>query len=170
MTMTLADYDQLASGTTATPKLLAQVTCPHCWEYFAPEDVLWISEHVDLLGDPLLGPERQQRFLPSRYTLQGDAIDAKGMTCAKPGLPQVSSAHPPRHAGDGVAVHLDPGSPASGKSYFLTAMTWQLRQILPAQFQVAFTDADPASNRTLNECEESLFLNPDERRSCLWAA
>jgi len=54
------------------------------------------------------------------------------------------------------------GAPASGKSYFLTAMTWQLRQVLPLQFNVAFTDADPSSNRVLNECEESLFLNPEE--------
>jgi hypothetical protein len=54
------------------------------------------------------------------------------------------------------------GAPASGKSYFLTSMTWQLRQVLPLQFNVAFTDADPSSNRVLNECEESLFLNPDE--------
>ena len=41
-------------------------------------------------------------------------------------------------------------------------MTWQLRQVLPIHFNVAFTDADPASNRVLNECEESLFLHPDE--------
>jgi hypothetical protein len=41
-------------------------------------------------------------------------------------------------------------------------MTWQLRTILPRDFKVAFTDADPASNRILNECEESLFLHPDE--------
>src|SRR5262249_7615733 len=27
-----------------------------------------------------------------------------------------------------------------------------------------FTDADPSSNRALNECEESLFLNADEHR------
>jgi len=39
-------------------KLLSQVTCPHCWDRFLPEQVLWISEHVDLLGDPLLGPEQ----------------------------------------------------------------------------------------------------------------
>jgi hypothetical protein len=54
------------------------------------------------------------------------------------------------------------GAPASGKSYFLTAMTWQLRTILPPQFKVAFTDADPASNRILNDCEESLFLHAHE--------
>ena len=54
------------------------------------------------------------------------------------------------------------GAPDSGKSYFLTAMTWQLRQFLTLHFKLAFTDADTESNRALNECEESLFLNPEE--------
>ena len=110
MVMTTADYDALASGTTRPAKLLSQVTCPHCWESFSPEDVLWISEHVDLLGDPLLGPEQQQRFLPSRFTMQGDAIDSKGMTCRSPGLPRCHLPMPAGHARDGAAVHLDPGS------------------------------------------------------------
>ena len=56
------------------------------------------------------------------------------------------------------------GAPASGKSFFLTTMTSELRQVLPNHFRVGFTDADPSSNRTLNECEESLFLNPDEHQ------
>jgi len=54
------------------------------------------------------------------------------------------------------------GAPASGKSYFLTAMTWQLRKLLPIDFSISFTDADPAANRALNDCEESLFLNSRE--------
>ncbi len=162
MAMTTAQYDQLAAGAITSLKLLSQVTCPHCWELFAPEDVLWISEHVDLLGDALLGPERQQRFLPSRYTLEGDAIDSKGMTsrslaCPKCHLPIPRSM-----------LEMEPlfisilGAPGSGKSYFLTAMTWQMRQVLPISFKLAFTDADPESNRVLSECEEALFLNPNE--------
>jgi hypothetical protein len=143
-------------------KLLSQVTCPHCWEWFAPEQVLWISEHVDLLGDPLLGPERQQRFLPSRFTIDGDAIDSRGMVCRTLACPRCHLPIPR------AMLEMEPlfisilGAPASGKSYFLTAMTWQLRQFLPLHFKVAFTDADPASNRVLNECEESLFLHHDE--------
>ncbi|QEH31544.1 hypothetical protein OJF2_00090 [Aquisphaera giovannonii] len=146
----------------ATVALLPRVTCPHCWEAFAPEQVLWVSEHVDLLGDPLLGPEQQQRFLPSRFTVEGDAIDAKGMTCH-------SLACPRCHLGIPRAmVEAEPlflsilGGPASGKSFFLTAMTWQLRRLLPQGFGIAFTDADPAANLALNDCEESLFLNPRE--------
>jgi len=123
---------------------------------------LWISEHVDLLVDPLLGPERQQRFLPSRFTIEGDAIDARGMTCRTLACPKCHLPIPR------AMLEMEPlfisilGAPASGKSFFLTAMSWQLRQTLPQHFKVTFTDADPASNRILNECEESLFLHPDE--------
>ena len=162
MAMTPAQYDQLASGAITSQKLLSQVTCPHCWETFAPEDVLWVSEHVDLLGDALLGPERPQRFLPSRYTLQGDAIDSKGMTSRNLACPKCHLPIPR------AMLEMEPlfisilGAPASGKSWFLTAMTWQMRKVLPISFKLAFTDADPESNRALSECEERLFLNPNE--------
>ncbi len=53
------------------------------------------------------------------------------------------------------------GAPACGKSYFLAAMTWQLRRILIKQFAIAFSDVDPTFNRILNEYEELIFLNPD---------
>jgi len=155
---------QQSSDAARTVKLLAQVTCPHCWERFQPEQVLWISEHLDLLGDPRLGPERQQRFLPSRFTLDGDAIDARGMTCRSLACPHCHLPLPR------AMLEMEPlfisilGAPASGKSYFLTSMTWELRQVLQHQFKIAFTDADPSSNRALNECEESLFLNSEEHR------
>ncbi len=162
MTSSPAYYDQISAGAITPLKLLAQVICPHCWERFPPEQALWVSEHVDLLGDSLLGPERQQRFLPSRYTLEGDAIDAKGMTSRTVACPQCHLSIPRS------MLEMEPlfisilGAPGSGKSYFLTAMTWQLRQVMPTHFKVTFTDADPASNRALNDCEESLFLNPDD--------
>ncbi len=162
MAIALGHYDQVAAGAISPLKLLPQVTCPHCWERFSPEQVLWISEHLDLLGDPFLGPESQQRFLPSRYTLEGDAVDPKGMTCRTMACPRCHLPIPR------AMMEMEPlfvsilGAPASGKSYFLTAMTWQLRRTLPIQFKVGFTDADPASNRSLNDCEESLFLNPDQ--------
>jgi hypothetical protein len=162
MTSAVGIEAPLSVGTGVALKLLSQVTCPHCWERFAPEQVLWISEHVDLLGDPLLGPEQQQRFLPSRFTIDGDAIDSKGMTCRTLACPQCHLPIPR------AMLEMEPlfvsilGAPASGKSFLLTAMTWQLRQVLPRDFKVAFTDADLASNRVLNECEESLFLHSDE--------
>ncbi len=55
------------------------------------------------------------------------------------------------------------GVSGSGKSYFLTAMTWELRRLLPKYLGVAFTDTDATINRTINHFEETLFLqdHPD---------
>ncbi|MFN7892176.1 MAG: hypothetical protein ACK5OC_17910 [Pirellula sp.] len=49
----------------------ARITCPHCWNEFAQEESLWISEHPDLIGDTRLGPEYAIQFLPSRFTAEG---------------------------------------------------------------------------------------------------
>ncbi len=139
--------------------LLPQVTCPHCWERFPPEQSLWISEHVDLLGDPMLGGDHQRRFLPSRFTTGGDAVDVKGMVSTRLACPRCHLPVPR------ALLELEPifasilGTPSSGKSYFLAAMTWQLRTVLATHFATAFTDVDTSSNRSLNLYEESLFLN-----------
>jgi hypothetical protein len=53
------------------------------------------------------------------------------------------------------------GAPASGKSYFLAAMTWRLRDILPRCFAVRFDDADALMNHRLREYESLQFQNPN---------
>lgn len=141
--------------------LLEQVTCPHCWEAFTPDRTLAVSEHVELLGDPRLGGEAQLRFLPSRFTVEGDPIDARGMACRTLACPRCHLKIPR------TLLEVPPlflsilGAPGTGKSYLLAAMTWGLRRDLPARFRLQFADADPASNRSLIEYEESLFLGPD---------
>jgi hypothetical protein len=144
----------------APGSLLPRTTCPHCWTTFSPEDVLWISAHADLLGDPRLGPEQQQRFLPTRFNTDGHALDARGFVCQAMACPKCHLGLPR------AFLEIEPtfvsilGTPACGKSFFLAAMTWQLRRDLPRFFSVSFADADPVTNRTLNEYEEALFLNP----------
>ena len=51
------------------------------------------------------------------------------------------------------------GTPACGKSFYLTALTWELRRLLPERFALGFSDADPSANRHLNDYEGALFLN-----------
>jgi len=143
-------------------QLQAKVTCPHCWHTFPPEDVLWVSQHPNLLGDARLGAEHQRRFLPTRFSVEGDAIDSQGFECHALACPQCHLSVPR------ALLELPPlffsilGAPASGKSYFLAAMTWQMRQSLAQHFSIAFGDADPTSNRGLNEYEELLFLNSQQ--------
>lgn len=149
--MTKAVLDVLPAG------LLPRVTCPHCWEVFPPQKILWVSEHADLLGDHRLGPEEQQRFLPTRFTVTGEAIDAKGFPCHQLACPNCHLTIPRS------LLELEPlflsifGAPASGKSYYLTALTWELRKVLPLVFRVGFADADPVMNQQLHEYEESVF-------------
>lgn len=139
------------------PGILSRVTCPHCWEKFAPERLVWVSEHTDLLGDHRLGPEQAQRFLPTRFTVSGEAIDAKGFPCHQLACPNCHLVVPRS------LLELEPlflsifGAPASGKSYFLAALTWELRKTLPLVFRTSFADADPVLNQQLNEYEESVF-------------
>jgi len=137
-----------------------RITCPHCWANFAAEDILWIAQHKDLRGDPMLAEaDEYQRFLPSRFDIQGNAIDARGMTCQGLACP---SCHLPVPR---VLVDITPlfvsilGIPSCGKSYFLASMTWRLRQVLPKQFRVAFGDADPTSNVIINDYERQQFFN-----------
>ena len=54
------------------------------------------------------------------------------------------------------------GAPACGKSYFLAAMTWRLRKVLPKRFSLSFGDADPVLNHRLQEYESLQFLNPKQ--------
>jgi len=142
--------------------LLTRVTCPHCWNRFSPHEALWVAQHPDLVHDERLGPDHQKRFLPSRFTPDGAAIDARGFACSDLACPKC-------HLGVPRALfQLQPflvsilGAPASGKSYFLASMIWMLRQTFPKYFALSFGDADPRMNHQLNEYEELQFLNPDQ--------
>jgi len=140
--------------------LLRRTTCPHCWSSFAAEEVLWVSAHTDLLGDPKLGSDQPQRFLPSRFNVEGNALDARGMVCRSLACPRCHLLLPR------AVLEMEPffisilGTPACGKSYYLTALTWELRRLLPQHFGLSFLEADTFANRQLTEYEESLFLNP----------
>lgn len=144
---------------TAPAPMLDRVTCPHCWSGFAPEDILWIAAHDDLRGDPRLGPDEHLRFLPTRFTVEGQALDAHGFPCHALACPRCHLAVPR------ALLHAEPsfvsilGAPACGKSFFLAAMTGQLRRLLPHDFALDFHDTDPTANLKLIEYEQSLFLN-----------
>lgn len=146
------------------PTLLGRVTCPHCWHRFAPHEILWISRHSDMTGDPVAGDDAPLRFLPSRFTADGAAVDARGLPCQALACPRCRLVVPrPMLEAEPLFVSIV-GVASSGKSYFLTAMTWALRQILPTRYGVAFNDADGLLNRTLGSQEELLFLPADPDR------
>ncbi len=141
-----------------------RIICPTCWHEFPPEKTLWIATHPSLLGDSKLGDYEPMRFLPSRFDVHGNAIDAKGSQCDAIACPKCHLRVPRPN------LELQPiflsiaGTPSAGKSYFLTAMAWQMRQNFPNEFRVSIGDADPICNRVLNSYEELMFFASDQNR------
>lgn len=139
-----------------------RVTCSHCWHAFAAEETLWISAHPDLLGDPLLGSDSQQRFLPTRFTVEGHALDVKGLPCRELACPRCH-LKVPRALLEMETLYLSIlGAPGSGKSYLLASMTWLIRKTLMSHFCLSMADADPDANAMVTRYHELLFTNPRE--------
>jgi hypothetical protein len=145
---------------SAALSLLRQVTCPHCWKGFHPEEVLWIAAHPDLMGDPRLGPEQPQRILPTRFNVDGNALDAHGLECLHLACPHCHLIIP-RALLEMEALFVSIlGTPACGKSFYLATLTWELRKVLPGHFGLHFSDVDAVVNQLLTANEEALFMNP----------
>ena len=140
----------------------SRITCPHCWTIFAPEETLWVAAHPELIGDPMLTGDSQQRFLPTRFNVQGNALDIRGSVCEELSCPHCHLLIP-RSLLELPPVFISiAGTPACGKSYFLAAMTWMLRHTLPRDFLLSYSDADPQSNAILTKYEEQQFLNSEQ--------
>lgn len=137
--------------------LVRRVTCPHCWHVFRPEQVLWVAEHEDLMIDPVV-KEEPLRFLPTRFNLEGQALDARGLACHRLACPHCHLLIPRILLENEVSFFSIIGSVGSGKSNLLASMSWMLRQQLARDFAVIFTDADKEANWILNRYEETLFL------------
>ena len=141
-----------------------EIICPHCWHRFDVDEFLFIARHQSLIGDSVLGSDAAQRFLPSRFTPEGNAIDAGGMSCPDMACPRCH-LRIPQSASEMPPLFLSiVGATASGKSYFLTSLCWELRNTLPRDFAISFSDTDAVNNQILNDFEETIFLSsrPDE--------
>lgn len=135
------------------------MTCPHCGKSFAPGDILWIAEHPSLVGDELLGDSEQNRFLPTRFDVDGNALDVKGVACHEVACPNCHLPIPR------ALIELEPvvistlGAPSSGKSYFLAAMIQQAQETALKHFHSNLADVDPVGNEVVNDYLNRLFRN-----------
>ena len=139
------------------------VTCPHCWQTFKMSGIKYISRHVELVGDPVLGPSAQTRFIPTSFNPQGYGIDARGIVCQEMACPRCHLKIPESIIDASADIISIVGAPSSGKSYFLTALTWQLRKILPEYFDYTSYDTDASLNMVLNQYESLLFRNSNNQ-------
>ena len=144
--------------------LLFEVTCPHCWEAFAPQDVLFIADHDRLVGDARLGADARLRFRPTRFNRHCQPLDPAGQVCHDMACPRCHLPIPRQMLEHKCRFLSVLGAPASGKSYFLGSMIWQTRKILLRDFGYSFGDAHPQFNKVVNSYEEALFLNPKREK------
>lgn len=145
-------------------KIKQHLSCPHCWHEFPTDQLLFISESPELIGDTRLSDIDQLRFLPLRFDVGGAALDSHGFACHKLACPNChlqiprSVLHMPNFF---ISIA---GAPASGKSYFLTSMIWQLRKTMPRDFCMNFTDADTVMNKRIRDYESMQFMGNNENR------
>lgn len=140
------------------------IVCPHCWHRFETADLLSISRSGNALGDPVLGPDEQLRFLPTQFNALGQALDEDGVACPDVACPRCRMRLPLALTSTRQTFLSIVGAPASGKSVYLAAMSWTMRTTMPSVFGVNFVDADAVTNRWLNRYEELLFkpVDPDK--------
>ena len=102
-------------------------------------------------------------FLPTRFGPKGNAIDAGGMSCTDLACPHCRLPIARALLEAGQLYFSLVGVPASGKSYLTAAMSWRLRELLPARFGLGFQDVDPVGNAVLIANEQTLFLRDKPR-------
>lgn len=151
----------LYSPRMANLQIKQHLTCPHCWHEFPTDQLLFISESPELLGDSKLSDIDQLRFLPLRFDINGAALDSHHFPCHRLACPNChlqvprSLLHMPSFF---VSIA---GAPASGKSYFLTSMIWQLRKTMARDFCMSFTDADTSMNKRIRDYESMQFMGAE---------
>ncbi len=115
-----------------------------------------------MLGDPKLSAADQLRFLPSRFDLDGSALDSHGTPCHKLACPNCHLQIPRPLLSTSSFFLSIAGAPASGKSYFFASMVWQLRKTMTRNFCMNFTDADPLMNRRIRDYEAAQFMGGND--------
>lgn len=150
-------------GTKWGRNLVHKMVCPACFEAFAPEGVLFVAGHPELIGDSVLGDREYRRFSPTQFTQDGRAIDPRGALTDQIACPNCHWQLPSDMLEVRTRFISIVGAPASGKSYFLAALVSKLRYLLPNAY-LQFTDTDPERNSVVHEYETTLFRTTEKDR------
>lgn len=141
--------------------LRKKIVCPHCWHEFQPEDILAVAGSPNLFYEDgrTFGTSNDSklRFLPLRFNIHGTPIDSEGFECQYKACPRCLLKIPDILLSAKTSYVSIVGAPSSGKSYFLTSMTYKMRSTFPNYFKYSFIDADPLMNERLREYESHQF-------------
>lgn len=120
---------------------------------------MYIATSAALAFDHRLPGGGMRRFLPSQFTFTGDALDPAGGICTETACPACHLKVPRLLALRETFTVSIFGSPSSGKSYLLAAMTRMLNEGLGA-YRLSIDDVDAESNAIIHDYEKSLFDQP----------
>ena len=133
------------------------VICPHCWQHFDSEQLIYIANHPALMGDKVLGPTAMKRFAPTKFNALGQALDEMGMVCTDVACPRCRLKIPLTVIDEKNFYFSLVGAPSSGKSYYLATLLNKLRRSFANDFACTLLDVDPELNRVLDSYEETIF-------------
>ncbi len=136
------------------------VICPHCWQHFNSEQLLYIANHPSLIGDKVLGATAMKRFLPAKFNSLGQALDEMGVVCTDAACPRCRLKIPLTVIDEKNFYFSLVGAPSSGKSYYLATLLHLLKRYAADDFACMFLDVDPELNRVLDNYEETIFHAP----------
>jgi hypothetical protein len=140
-----------------------KVVCPHCWFAFYSDKAMYISQHEELFGDPVLG-EVPMRIPAGEATRSRDGrmvVDSKGWEMFERACPQCRLQVPLEMLSQRPKFISIVGAPGSGKTYFLTVMLHQLRKTLAKQFKYTLDLCDTHDKQLLVANEKKLFAALD---------
>ncbi|EMI24612.1 hypothetical protein [Rhodopirellula europaea] len=140
-----------------------KVICPHCWSGFYGDKAMYISQHEDLYGDPVLGdvPMRVPAGEAVRSRAGNKVVDSKGWEMFERACPHCRLQVPLEMLSQRPKFISIVGAPGSGKTYFLTVMLHQLRKTLARQFKYTLDLCDTHDKQLLVANEKKLFAPLD---------
>ena len=137
------------------------IVCPYCRALVDLGSLLYVSVSQSLLGDSVLGPAEQARFLPAQFNRNGLALDSDGGVCTEIACPRCHMALP-RGLLDTPQILMSViGAPGAGKSVFLASAIWQCQQKFARNFGLSFMGLDPVANRWIDAYVQKLFFQED---------
>jgi hypothetical protein len=140
-----------------------KIVCPHCWSGFYSDKAMYISQHKELFGDPVLGnvPMRIPTGEATRSRDGSKVFDSKGWEMFERACPQCRLQIPLEILSQRPKFISIVGAPRSGKTYFLTVMLHQLRKTLAKQFKYTLDLCDTHDKQLLVANEKKLFAALD---------
>jgi hypothetical protein len=134
-----------------------KLICPHCWKRFNEDELLSISRHPFLTGDPVLGELVEKRFKAAVFDSNGVPLDERGEPSPERACPVCHLRFPEILTDDPLFFAAISGAPFCGKSQYLKGLVKRCKQIFNPLFNGSFFAVDPVMDKEINRGRASDF-------------